>query len=394
MLREMQILKIELDGLKAENGNLLDELRSERTKKKDFNLEKLAVESQSAEINNVNMRLAALLEDEKLKFRVLEIEYEKSKHGMEILKTEADKTLSELHSVREVIATLTKRSSEYMSELEMCRHHERELENEVGILRQLKDEMAQETGVNRTLIASQRLLLDAKNSELDDIMQRFEDIRRVNETNLHEVQLNESRRFETRHSELQRDLENALSELESRVEQTTKLEDTLDLERENVYSCKLRITALEERLHVCKQELEMYRSLDIYRVAKEKEMKKYRSEDDDFATISDPGDKPKVQSAYNYMPTTEEKLKGRLSLGDLRTSKINHKLMNTRSVESQRDLSTSSSFRLSSGGVRDSKLSQSSNSKGNYVAAIASSTRLPSRVEMEKAKALLLSTHR
>lgn len=206
MLRELQILKVEIDGLKAENGNLLDELRSERAKKKDFNLEKLAVESQSAEVNNVNMRLAASLEDEKLKVRILEVENEKSKHVAEILRAEANKTLSELQSAREVIATLAKRSSEYMSELEMCKYHERELENEVGLLRQLKDEMVQETGVNRNLIASQRLLLDAKNSELDDIMQRFEDVRRVNETNLHEVQLNESRRFETRHNEVQRDL--------------------------------------------------------------------------------------------------------------------------------------------------------------------------------------------
>ena len=134
--------------------------------------------------------------------------------------------------------------------------------------------------MNQSTIASQRQSLLGKEEqilELEERLQKYsaEVTSEQKSAVLYEVELNQTRLFS-----LKKDLEMTVSEMKQNeglnVETVSKLEAALCREREKAGGLSSRLGELEERMRVCVQELDMYRSLDIYQMSRESQLKAIR----------------------------------------------------------------------------------------------------------------------
>ena len=144
----------------------------------------------------------------------------------------------------------------------------------------MKEEHRREIDLNQSTIASQRQSLLGKEEqilELEERLQKYsaEVTSEQKSAVLYEVELNQTRLFS-----LKKDLEMTVSEMKQNeglnVETVSKLEAALCREREKAGGLSSRLGELEERMRVCVQELDMYRSLDIYQMSRESQLKAIR----------------------------------------------------------------------------------------------------------------------
>jgi chromosome segregation ATPase len=401
LLCETQVLGTEVDSLRSQINRLHEELKKEREYKNILNREKLSVESHSAELNLLNMRLEASVEDAKLKHRILEVECDKKRQQLDLMREELEKSTSELVACRDTMTALSQRVKKLSAEVTSGSNREKELTNEMHVIRKLKDDALQELGVNRTLVASMRLLIDDKNKEIEDLTEKIDAVRSECEASARSAQMSESKRVEDRYADLRSELEEANHQVMAQAESAKSISLMLDTERESNHAFKLRIAGLEERLYVTQQELEMFRSLDVYRISMQSELKRMRSltesnTDIDASGTAKSSHETSLQGAsiHHNRKSAETSLQSRLTLKDLDTKSFRHE-----KVEIGTRLRLDESvlgFNSRQAGLRPSRsVASPSTSISTSAAGLSHSTSsMPSKNDIDRAKRLLLATHR
>ena len=248
-------------------------------------------------------------------------------------------------------------------------------------LRNLKEEYQREIELNRTTISSLRQSLHLKDEQIAELDERLDkyngDMKsEQNSAILYETDLNQSRIFA-----LKKELESTVSRMQQseglNLETVSKLEVALSREREKSGGLVLRLGEMEEQMRVCVQELDMYRSLDIYQVSKESQLKAMRSTK---ASIESPQVMSLQSSLFKSQSPPPEMRDGRFDIKDL-------SIPQDQSILIQ-------SFRSKSGAggeTRGQEHHSNSTASGNVQSALP---KMPSMKEFEKAKKLLLSSSR
>lgn len=116
-----------------------------------------------------------------------------------------------------------------------------------------------------------------------DLLKRIDDMKEENDYSRNDDMLHQSTITESRIQELRHDLESTLedwqrSESDRARKEASNQQLEHDLFKEKEKSCALKSTlvAVEDRLRTCTKELDMYKSLDIYRISMETELKGFR----------------------------------------------------------------------------------------------------------------------
>merc|ERR1711871_1605080 len=123
--------------------------------------------------------------------------------------------------------------------------------------------------MSRETISSQRSNIAQKSCEIESLRQDIESMKNekrnyVENSIMLQTGLNESRLQELK-KEVNLTVANLRKDEQFSIDTLSTMKNALDCEREKSMGLSNRVNELEQRMSYCVQELDMYRSLDIYR---------------------------------------------------------------------------------------------------------------------------------
>ena len=378
-MNELACIKSEIVSLKSENKTLLVDLERERARVKAYNSDKLRIENESADLKMSNSKLEAMVGELKYQVRVLDNNLEKATSSLNDQREITNQYSSKLDELESSRSELKGKLQESHSNIDEMKFGGRDLLFEVKSLQKMREEYKKELQLSRETISSLRSNIADKTREVENLRLDIEALRNeklnvVENSVTYQTGLNESRL-----QDLKKEVNNTVALLRKdeqlNVDTLSSLQFALSKEKEKSGNLSNRVNELEQRMTYCVQELDMYKSLDIYRSSIESQLKSYRGDGTLNTAISSPfsrsGLSPQVtsdvkKSAFSFRYDDQVQEYGKLDVGDLSN------LASMRPV----DISLAS----------DSSLLRGNDNLQNR------STRLPTRRDFEMAKKLLLSS--
>ena len=367
---ELGRAKCEIAALKSENTKLNELLDKERSRIKIFNSEKLRVENESADLRMSNSKLEAVIGDLRYQIRILENNLEKaniSSEDQNAIITEYSDTIRKMENSQ---TELKEKLRESYVNVDEMKFDGRDLLLEVKSLQKLNEEYKKEIQLNRETISSQRSNLTEKSRENEKLREDIE-LMKIEKHNfngystMHEMRLNESRLQELK-KEVNATVVNLQKDEQDKIDTLSTLQIALNKEKDKSGKLLNRVNELEDRISFCVQELDMYRSLDIYRNSVQSQLKGYRSE---------------VGDGVNASMSISRSLRA--------PSHVRKSAFSFRMDDQERDYSKLDIEELYN--PTQSMDISSSPSMDESIVTLNRSTKLPSRKEFEMAKKLLLS---
>ena len=303
---EIQRLQSDLEILTDKLSLKEQELSDSKASVKRLEAVKYDVDSKSSNLMLENMKIASRLEEANAKIMKYELEINKYSKELETVSNHCIKLENEIKDNKklnikttEEIHRLTKEVNNYKSKEEM---HGLELNR----LAQSKAQLELEIDSLRGIIGTNKSLVESKQQELSEALQYIESITKEFQNLKNQLTSCELQISEARLQQLSKDVndsiadEDKLNRIRWEAENSVMhLKLSLSQEQENSTHYKSQVHTLEDKLSRCLQELEVFKSLDIYKYSLHSELSNHKKDPDikfnsnSIQTISDSNSKPK-----------------------------------------------------------------------------------------------------
>eukprot|EP01038_Epipyxis_sp_PR26KG_P006650 gene6650-9129_t len=285
ILHGLSQVEADLHNVRLENQRLKDELNTMREKMRGFHSSKLTSDKKASELAGINSRLEANIEDLKQQLEIHTLDLDKSKRiHQEQHQQIIDLKLKsqEIEKYKQEISSLSNKLFQSQVALQS---NDGNYEREIESLQQSKLTLQNEIDSMKASIESYKQVNDHSLHEIKKLHNDIESVSIDRDKFKREATLSESIRAEAQLNDLKRDLELTVNEwknLEKEKSSKDKINNqlTADLlkEKEKSSLLKMQIGLSEERVRVLTQELQVYRSLDIYHSSMQVELQSYRNE--------------------------------------------------------------------------------------------------------------------
>ena len=282
------------------------ELSDSKALVKRIEADKYDVDSKSSNLMLENIKIASRLEESNSKIMKYELEMNKYSKELETISSHCIKLENEIKDnkkendkTKEEIFRLTKEVNNYKSKEEM---HGLELNR----LAQSKGQLELEIDSLRGIVSTNKSLVESKQQELSEALQYIESITKEFQNLKNQLTSCELQISEARLQQLSKDVkdsiadEDKLNRIRSEAESTVMhLRLSLSQEQENSSHYKSQLHTLEDKLGRCLQELEVFKSLDIYKYSLHSELSNHKKDSDgklnsnSIQSVSESSNKPK-----------------------------------------------------------------------------------------------------
>jgi hypothetical protein len=285
-LRDLKAAETALHNLSVERERMTEEMELMKARVREMMLEKLSAERKMSEAIARNTRNESTIDNWKLRAEKAELELgRKERVAQEQQLLISDLKAKRAESDRQRLLLLERSAASGGTQglsQSQSREERREEEMELVQLRQMKEILEKELSALKRSVRSQRESNVEQQSEIKRLHEELSVLKKQRDLFQMDLLKQQTSRTELQLSELRKDISETTLSWEATEQSKAQFQEIAERygelvrrEQEKVVLLETQNQLLEERMEMMKQELSIFRSLDIYEATVSSEMRRY-----------------------------------------------------------------------------------------------------------------------